>query len=45
MPSAAERQLDKKLSQIFRMNGLALRPDAMQPLYACCRAAAVGGRH
>ena len=33
MPSAAERQLNKKLSQIFRMNGLALRPDAMQPLY------------
>lgn len=26
------RQLSKKLSQIFRMRGLSLRPDAMQPL-------------
>ena len=34
MPEAAERRaLNKRLSQIFRMRGLALRPDAMQPLY------------
>ena len=28
MPNAAERALNKKLSQIFRMRGLALRPEA-----------------
>ena len=35
MPSAAaqQRTLNKKLSQIFRMRGLAVSPDAMQPLY------------
>jgi hypothetical protein len=33
MPTVAERTLNKKLSQIFRMRGLALRPDAMKPLY------------
>lgn len=33
MPAAAERTLNKKLSQIFRMRGLSLRPDAMKPLY------------
>lgn len=35
MPSdaAAQRALNKKLSQIFRMRGLSVKPDAMQPLY------------
>ena len=33
MPTAEQRSLNKKLSQIFRMRGLAVRPDAMQPLY------------
>ena len=33
MPAPPERVLNRKLSQIFRMRGLALRPDAMQPLY------------
>tara|TARA_B110001452_G_scaffold13274_1_gene10962 strand:+ start:210 stop:1865 length:1656 start_codon:yes stop_codon:yes gene_type:complete len=35
MSSAQQRVLNKKLSQIFRMRGLSLRPDAMQPLYDC----------
>jgi DNA polymerase epsilon subunit 2 len=37
MPSvannAAQRALNKKLSQVFRMRGLTVKPDAMQPLY------------
>ena len=35
MSTAAQRGLNKKLSQIFRMRGLSVRPDAMQPLYDC----------
>ena len=31
--SQQQRVLNKKLSQIFRINGLTVRPDAMQPLY------------
>ena len=33
MPATQQRVLNKKLSQIFRMRGLQVRPDAMQPLY------------
>ena len=33
--SAQQRSLNKKLSQIFRMRGLTVRPDALQPLYDC----------
>jgi hypothetical protein len=33
MPTTQQRVLNKKLSQIFRMRGLQVRPDAMQPLY------------
>jgi DNA polymerase epsilon subunit 2 len=33
MPGAQVRTLNKKLSQIFRLRGLSVRPDAMQPLY------------
>lgn len=33
MPSNQTRALNKKLSQIFRMRGLSVRPDAMQVLY------------
>ena len=33
MPASQQRVLNKKLSQIFRMRGLQVRPDAMQPLY------------
>ena len=33
MPASQQRVLNKKLSQIFRINGLTVRPDAMQPLY------------
>ena len=33
MPTAQERALNKKLSQIFRMRGLTVRPDAMPLLY------------
>jgi len=33
MPTAQQRALNKKLSQIFRMRGLTVRPDAMPLLY------------
>ena len=33
MSGGSKQQLNKKLSQIFRMRGLQVRPDAMQPLY------------
>ena len=33
MPTQQQRLLNKKLSQIFRMRGLSVRPEAMQPLY------------
>ena len=31
--ASTQRALNKKLSQLFRMRGLSVRPDALQPLY------------